>query len=120
MGGAAAPAPEAKEVRKPPEVGRQPPEGRPNPHGRPLVPGSLEKSRDLFCGRVGNGPEAQKGQPPSRGHLRQGTGFQVQNRLRQTGQGFSLTSFVDDATGSDQTAGDRGEPRLLQGATEER
>ena len=120
MGGAPAPAPEAKEVRKPPEVGRQPPEGRPNPHGRPLVPGSPEKSRDLFGGRVGNGPEAQKGQTPSRGHLRHGTGFQVQNRLRQTGQGFSLTSLMDDAAGGDQTAGDRGEPRLLQGATEER
>ena len=80
----------------------------------------MEKLRDLFCGAVGNGPEAQKGQVLSRGQLRQGAGFQVQNRPRQTGQRFSLTSLVDDAAGGDQTAGDRGEPRLLQGATEAR
>jgi hypothetical protein len=43
----------------------------------------MEEFRDLFCGRVGNGPEAQKGQILSRGHLRQGGGFQVQNRPRQ-------------------------------------
>ena len=92
----------------------------PTPTRRPLVPGSMEKFRDLLCGRVGNGPEAQKGQTLSRGHLRQGAGFQVQNRPRQTGQRFSLTSLVDDAAGGDQTAGDRGEPRLLQGAAEAR
>ena len=80
----------------------------------------MEKLRDLFCGCVGNGPEAQKGQVLSRGHFRQGAGFQVQNRLRQTGQRFSLTSLVDDAAGGDQTAGDCGEPRVLEGATEER
>ena len=40
--------------------------------------------------------------------------------MRQTGQRFSLTSLVDDAAGGDQTAGDRGEPRLLQGLTEAR
>ena len=102
-----------QEVLQPPEVGRQPPEDRPNPYGRPLVPGSMEKSRDLFPRRVGNGPEAQKGQILSRGHLRQGAGFQVQNRPRQTGQGFSLTSLVNDAAGGDQAAGDRSEPRLL-------
>jgi hypothetical protein len=56
----------------------------------------------------------------SRGHLRQGTGFQVQNRLGQAGREFSLTSFMDDAGGGDQTAGDRGEPRLLEGARQER
>ena len=80
----------------------------------------MEKFRDLFPSRVGNGPEAQKGQTPSRGHLRQDGGFQVQNRPGQTGQGLSLTSLVDDAAGGDQAAGDRGEPRLLESAAEER
>ena len=80
----------------------------------------MEKLRDLFGGAVGNGPEAQKGQVLRRGQLRQDAGFQVQNRSRQTGQGFSLTSLVHDAAGGDQTAGDRGEPRLLQGGAEER
>jgi len=101
-----------QEVLQPPEVGRQPPEGRPNPHGRPLVPGSTEKFRNFFSGRVGNGPEAQKGQILSDGHLRQGAGFQVQHRVWQAGQGSSLTPLMDDAGGGDQTAGDRGEPRL--------
>lgn len=73
----------------------------------------MEEPRDLFCGRVGNGPEAQKGQALSRSHLRQGASFQVQNRPRQTGQRFSLTSLVDDAAGGNQTAGDGGEPRLF-------
>ena len=80
----------------------------------------MEKFRNLFGGAVGNGPEAQKGQILSRGHLRQGDGFQVQDRPRQTGQGPSLTSLVDDAAGGDQTADDRGESRLLQRAAEER
>ena len=111
--------PEVKEVGKPPDIGRQPPEGRPNPHGRPLVSGGLEKFRDLVCGHVGNGPEAQKGQTLSRGHCRQGAGFQVQNRPRQTGQRPSLTFLVNDAAGGDHTAGDRGEPRLLEGSAEE-
>ena len=79
----------------------------------------MEKFRNLFGGAVGNGPETQKGQVLSRGQLRQGAGFQVQNRPHQTGQRFSLTSLVDDAAGGDQAAGDRGEPRLLQGVTEE-
>lgn len=80
----------------------------------------MEKFRDLFPGHVGNGPEAQKGQTMSRGHLRQGAGFQVQNRLGQAGREFSLTTFMDDAGGGDQTAGDRGEPRLREGALQER
>jgi len=80
----------------------------------------MEKSRDLVCGRVGNGPEAQKGQTPSRGHFCQGAGFQVQNRPRQTGQGLSLTFLVNDAAGGDHTAGDGGEPRLVEGGAEER
>jgi len=80
----------------------------------------MQKLRNLFGGAVGNGPEAQKGQVLSRGQLRQDAGFQVQNRMRQTGQRFSLTSLVDDAAGGDQTAGDRGEPRLLQDRTEAR
>jgi hypothetical protein len=79
----------------------------------------MEKFRNLFSGAVGNGPETQKGQTLSRSHLGQGAGFQVQNRPRQTGQGFSLTSLVDDSAGADQTAGDRGEPRFLQGAPEQ-
>ena len=118
--GGAAPAPEAQEVPNPPEVGRQPPEGGSNPEARPGVPGSMEKLRNLLGGAVGNGPEAQEGQVPSRGQLRQDAGFQVQNRPRQPGQRFSLTSLVDDAAGGDYAAGDRGEPRLLQGAAEER
>ena len=80
----------------------------------------MEKLRDLFGGAVGNGSEAQKGQVLGRGQLRQGEGFQVQNRPGQTGQEFSLTSLVDDAAGGDQTAGDRGKARLVQGGTEAR
>jgi len=80
----------------------------------------MEEFRNFFPNRVGNSPEAQKGQTPSRGQLRQDGGLQVQNRPRQTGQGLSLTSLVDDAAGGNQTAGDRGEPRLLQSAAEER
>jgi hypothetical protein len=118
--GSAAPAPEAQEVPQPSDVGRQPPERGSNPEVRPGVPGGTEKLRDLFAGAVGNGPEAQKGQGLSRGQLRQDAGFQVQNRPRQTGQRFSLTSLVDDAAGGDQTAGHRGEPRLVQGAAETR
>lgn len=53
-------------------------------------------------------------------HRRHGGGFQVQNRLRQASQGVSLTSFMDDAGGADQTAADGVEPRLLEGATQER
>jgi hypothetical protein len=53
-------------------------------------------------------------------HNRQGGGFQVQNRLRQAGQGVSLTSFMDDAGGADQTTTKGIEPRLLEGATQER
>ena len=86
----------------------------------PGVPGSMEELRNLLGGAVGNGPEAQKGQALSRGQLRQGHGFQVQNRPRQTGQGFSLTSLVDDAAGGDQAAGGRGEPRLLQSGAKAR
>ena len=118
--GGAAPAPEEMEVPKPSDVGRQPPERGSNPGARPGVPGSVEKLRNLFGGAVGNGPEAQKSQALSRGQLRQGEGFQVQNRLGQTGQRFSLTSLVNDAAGGDQTAGDRGKPRLLQSGTEAR
>ncbi len=80
----------------------------------------MEKSRDLFPRHVGHGPEAQKGQTPSRGHLRQGGGFQVQNRLGQPGQWSSLTLFMDDAGGGDQAAGDRGKPRLFEGPHQER
>ena len=87
---------------------------------RPGVPGGMEKLRNLLAGAVGNGPEAQKGQAPSRGQLRQDAGFQVQNRPRQPGQGASLTSLVDDAAGGDQAAGDRGEPRLPEGLAEAR
>jgi hypothetical protein len=76
----------------------------------------LEKCRDLFPGHVSNGPEAQEGQTVSRGHLRQGAGFQIQNRPGQAGQEFSMTSFMEDAGGGDQTAGNRGEPRLRKGA----
>jgi hypothetical protein len=79
----------------------------------------MEKCRDLFPGLVGNGPEAQKGQTVSRGHLRQGAGFQVQNRLGQAGRQFPLASFMEDAAGGDQTAGDRREPRLPEGAFQE-
>jgi hypothetical protein len=118
MGGIPAPAPEGQEVGKPPEVRRQPTEGRPNPHGGPLVPRGPEKFRDLLPGRVGNGPEAQKGHPPGCSQLRQGTGLQVQNRLGQPGQKLSLTSLVNDAAGGDHTGGDRGEPRLVQSTPE--
>jgi hypothetical protein len=65
----------------------------------------MEKFRDLFPGHVGNGPEAQKGQTMGGGHLRQGAGFQVQNRPGQAGREFSLPPFMDDAAGGDQTAG---------------
>ncbi|MGA9756130.1 MAG: hypothetical protein WBV23_13420, partial [Desulfobaccales bacterium] len=99
-----------QEVLYPPKVGRQPPEGRQYPHSRLPAPGIMEKSRDLFPGHVGHGPEAQKSQPLSRGHLRQGRGFQVQNRLGQPGQWYSLTLFMDNAGGGDQAPGDRGKP----------
>jgi hypothetical protein len=108
------------EVAKPFHVGRKPPERGSNPEALSEVTGGMEKLRNLLCGAVGNGPEAQKGQALRRGQLRQGEGFQVQNRPRQTGQRFSLASLVDDAAGGDQTAGGRGEPRLLQGGTEAR
>jgi hypothetical protein len=80
----------------------------------------MEKFRDFLSSRVGNGPEAQKSQSPSRGQLRQHAGFQVQNRLGQTGQGLSLTSLVNNAAGGDYTGGDRGEPCLPQGPAEAR
>jgi hypothetical protein len=108
------------EIPKPSEVGRQPPERGSNPEALSGVTGGMEKLRNLLRRAVGNGPEAQKGQALSRGQLRQGAGFQVQNRPRQTGQRFSLTSLVDDAAGGDQAAGDRGEPCLVQGGTEAR
>lgn len=107
-------------VLYPAKVGRQPPEGRPNPRGRLLVPSLMEKLRDFLPGRVSYGPEAQKGQTMGGRHHRQGGGFQVQNRLRQAGQGVTLTSFMDDAGGADQTTADGIEPRLLEGATQER
>ncbi len=80
----------------------------------------MEKSRDLFPGHVGHGPEAQKSQPLSRGHLRQGRGFQVQNRLGQPGQWYSLTLFMDNAGGGDQAPGDRGKPPFSEGPHQER
>jgi len=80
----------------------------------------MEKGRDFFPGQVGDGPEAQEGEPLSRGHLRQGVGLQVQDRPGQAGREFSLTSFLDDAGGGDQTAGDCGKPRLREGALQER
>lgn len=86
----------------------------------PGVPGSMEKLRNLLAGAVGNGPEAQKGQTLSRGQLRQNSGFQVQNRPHQPGQGTTLTSLVHDAAGGDQAAGDRIQFRLLEGLAETR
>jgi hypothetical protein len=108
------------EVLYPAEVSRQPPEGRPNPRGRLLEPSLTEKLRDFLPGRISYGPEAQKGQALGGRHYRQGAGFQVQNRLRQAGQGVCLTSFMDDEGGADQVTAEGIEPRLLEGATQER
>jgi hypothetical protein len=109
-----------QEVLYPPEVGRQPPEGRQYPHIRLPAPGIMEKSRNLFPCHVGHGPEAQKGQPLSRGHLGQSGGFQVQNRLGQPGQRSSLTFFMDNAAGGDQAAGDGGKPGFSEDSHQER
>jgi hypothetical protein len=80
----------------------------------------MQKGRDLLPGGIGDGPEAQKSQTPGGGHLRQGRGFQVQNRMGQSGQGLSLSTFMDDAAGGDQTAGVDGKPRRRQNGPEVR